>query len=143
MMDSTRSGGPLHVLDAIGQVGIRKGVHSEAQSAERYGSSAKCSADQNKTTQKKEKRDKAETDRGKQGAEPEPCGYHRPILEVKMIQAWREMSPMKRFILEDPSERYAFYIDPDTGQASTNKGCTCEDFVGDILEISEDEEEWT
>jgi hypothetical protein len=52
------------------------------------------------------------------------CPYHSRVPMNTGGQP-KGLSPMDRFLAEGPTEQSALFIRSDTGELSTNKGCTC------------------
>lgn len=59
--------------------------------------------------------------------QPSTCPYHGPILGLQGSNniLGRGLSPMDRFLSEGPSEQYAVFSRPDTGELSISKECSC------------------
>lgn len=53
------------------------------------------------------------------------CDYHAQVLMMRKNIDPRNLNPVDRFLAERPHEQSALFVRADTGQLSTNKGCTC------------------
>jgi hypothetical protein len=56
------------------------------------------------------------------------CPYHGPVLEswnLSQRRSLHETDTMSMYLNGNPSEQYALFYRPDTGQMSTERGCVC------------------
>jgi hypothetical protein len=53
------------------------------------------------------------------------CPYHTQVLIMGSNGHKKDLKPMDRFLAEGPADQSALFIRSDTGELSTNKGCTC------------------
>jgi hypothetical protein len=54
------------------------------------------------------------------------CPYHRIAINGNHGgPAGQSLEPMNRYLVEGPSEQYAVFHRPDTGEVSIDKGCLC------------------
>jgi hypothetical protein len=69
------------------------------------------------------------------------CPYHDPIFQGNAPNASRGRGPMARYFAAVPSEQYAIFSRPDTGDLSTSKGCLCLEMLQLNIDIEEDTQE--
>ncbi|MCJ1375962.1 hypothetical protein MMC20_007200 [Loxospora ochrophaea] len=65
---------------------------------------------------------------GAVGNQSATCPYHGAAVAQTAYaydQQARGLSPMDRFLAEDPSQQSAMFVRPDTGRPSTSRVCTC------------------
>lgn len=52
------------------------------------------------------------------------CPYHRALVSPTQAGSTTG-SPLERYLNNDPSEQYAVFFRPDTGELSTTRPCRC------------------
>lgn len=69
------------------------------------------------------------------------CSYHGPVFQGNAPNTSRGLGPMARYFAAPPSEQYAIFNQPDSGDLSTSKGCRCLEILQLNIDAEEDTQE--